>query len=671
MLGEQSMKSLRGRRGEDLIFNGGDGASRASKASVRVTFDNTDHTLDDSFDEVTVSRTVRRDGSNEYAVNGTQVRHRDIVEMLAGVNIGATGHHIISQGEADSILNASPEERKEILEDGLGLKLLQYRRAEAEKKLERARQNIAETDLLIRELTPHMRHLKRQVERYKKARAVRTELESLYADYLARETRYIAQTTAELEPREHALARQMADAEKKVSDEKHRRAGTKDDLTPRIQQTEKKLAAVREKKDAAARELGRAEGEHSALERLGNTNTAIERKKVLELRDDIQHRAAAANQEERSRLIDYIIGRLTAFLKTDGINSAAQRHDGDAIRKEQETLRKTLERLSKEEQEITAERDRLREQQEERIGEMRKSESAVIALMDEKAKAERELSDTRRRLAVLREDETQLRRELEEGAVLVGPNIYAYKEKKVPETEQPEKREKQKERQRQLERKKIQLETIGTDSGEDAFKEHDEVKERMDFLTREKDDLLKSIADCEQCIKRVQKEVDSRFAEGIKKISGEFESFFKILFGGGTAAIITEKTKIEKDNGETEERIGVEVKVSLPRKKIRSLSQLSGGERALVSIALLFAISQVTPPPFLVLDETDAALDEANSRRYASIIEVLAKRSQLILVTHNRETMHCAGALYGITMNAAGISTLLSVQFDEAVQVAK
>lgn len=130
-------------------------------------------------------------------------------------------------------------------------------------------------------------------------------------------------------------------------------------------------------------------------------------------------------------------------------------------------------------------------------------------------------------------------------------------------------------------------------------------------------------------------------------------------------------TRNNEDSEESDDRIGVVVKVSLPRKKIRSLEQLSGGERALVSIALLFAISQVTPPPFLVLDETDAALDEANSRRYVSMIEMLAKRSQLILVTHNRETMHCAGALYGVTMNSNGVSTLLSVQFDEAVQVAK
>jgi chromosome segregation protein len=99
--------------------------------------------------------------------------------------------------------------------------------------------------------------------------------------------------------------------------------------------------------------------------------------------------------------------------------------------------------------------------------------------------------------------------------------------------------------------------------------------------------------------------------------------------------------------------------------------QLSGGERALTSIALIFAMSQVNPPPFLILDETDAALDEANSRRYGDMIESLAKKSQLIVITHNRETMSRAGILYGVTMGGDGISKLLSVKFEEAAQVAK
>ena len=98
---------------------------------------------------------------------------------------------------------------------------------------------------------------------------------------------------------------------------------------------------------------------------------------------------------------------------------------------------------------------------------------------------------------------------------------------------------------------------------------------------------------------------------------------------------------------------------------------LSGGERALTSIALLFAISKVNPPPFMVLDETDAALDEANSRKYGDMIENLAKLSQLMVITHNRETMSRAGTLYGITMGSDAVSKVLSISFEDAQAVAK
>ena len=151
------------------------------------------------------------------------------------------------------------------------------------------------------------------------------------------------------------------------------------------------------------------------------------------------------------------------------------------------------------------------------------------------------------------------------------------------------------------------------------------------------------------------------------------------MFGGGKAALklITkiqkkkskeedEMSKVELSTWQEENEEGIDIVVDLPRKKIRSLDMLSGGERALTSIALLFAMSAVNPPPFLVLDETDAALDEANSQRYAKMLENLSKNTQLILITHNRSTMKVAGILYGVTMGSDGISKLLSIKFEEA-----
>lgn len=144
--------------------------------------------------------------------------------------------------------------------------------------------------------------------------------------------------------------------------------------------------------------------------------------------------------------------------------------------------------------------------------------------------------------------------------------------------------------------------------------------------------------------------------------------------GGGSAQVVRVPVRggeDEEGEGATEGvRTGVELSVSLPKKRVHSLMMLSGGERTLTSIAFIFAMSQINPPPFLILDETDAALDEANSRRYGDMISHLSEKSQLVLITHNRETMARAGMLYGVTMAGDGVSRTISVKLEDAQQSA-
>ena len=159
VLGEQSIKSLRGKKGEDLIWGGSESAGRANRASVKVVFDNSKRLFDIDFDEVVVERVVHRDGVNQYLINGSQVRLRDVAELMAGANIGSSGHHIISQGEADRVLSAHPRERREMIEDALGLRVYQYKLSESERKLARTKENIAHVQSLRKEIAPHLKFL--------------------------------------------------------------------------------------------------------------------------------------------------------------------------------------------------------------------------------------------------------------------------------------------------------------------------------------------------------------------------------------------------------------------------------------------------------------------------------------------------------------------------------
>jgi chromosome segregation protein len=174
VLGEQSMKSLRSKRGEDLIWNGSNAVPRAGRASASIVFDNASRFLNIDFDEVSVERTVHRDGINEYRLNGSVVRLKDIHELMAGANIGQSGHHIISQGEADKILSASVRDRREMLEDALGLKVYQYKKDESVRKLEKTDENLRQVEALRREIAPHLRFLKKQVEKLEKAEEMRS-----------------------------------------------------------------------------------------------------------------------------------------------------------------------------------------------------------------------------------------------------------------------------------------------------------------------------------------------------------------------------------------------------------------------------------------------------------------------------------------------------------------
>jgi chromosome segregation protein len=292
-----------------------------------------------------------------------------------------------------------------------------------------------------------------------------------------------------------------------------------------------------------------------------------------------------------------------------------------------------------------------------------------------------------RELAVLTRDREDFKRELQEAVALIQSAATHYFNHEIVEdgvvvTDEQiaaEDRGRQIERRRELERLKIRLEELGVGATTDVVEEYNRAIERDAFLEREIADLTTSVTNLEGLINELNGQLHEQFVTGLDKINTEFNRFFVLMFGGGSAGLKRVKPKIKKvtDDGidieeeadETAE--GVEIDMALPNKRVKGLDMLSGGERALTSIALIFAMSQVQPPPFIILDETDAALDEANSRRYGDMIEALAQKSQLILITHNRETMSRAGILYGVTMGSDGVSKLLSVKFDEAVTVAK
>ena len=197
-----------------------------------------------------------------------------------------------------------------------------------------------------------------------------------------------------------------------------------------------------------------------------------------------------------------------------------------------------------------------------------------------------------------------------------------------------------------------------------AIEEFERVQERHVFLSEQRNDLLMAKETLHEAIKEMDGEMTARFNDTFISIRAQFKEAFRELFGGGQADLVL----IDPNNLlET----GIEIVGQPPGKKLQSLSLLSGGERALTAIALLFAILNTRPVPFCILDEVEAALDESNVIRYSQYLKKYSKETQFIVITHRKGTMEGADVLYGITMQESGVSKLVSVKLEEDVPVAK
>ncbi len=688
VLGEQSIKSMRGKRGEDLIFNGGGDGARINRASVKVVFDNRKRILNVDFDEVTIERVVHRDSSNEYFINGSIVRLKDIVELLAGAHIGASGHHIISQGEADRILNANIRERREMIEDALGLKIYQYKKTESQRKLEKTEENMKSVESLRREIAPHLKFLKKQVEKVEKVQELREELRKLYREYFKREEVYLKSERDRINTEKNPISKELSDLDNEIAEARRilEQSKNRDAKSNELISLESSLHKIRLDKDSLMREIGRIDGEIYAGQRIINKEKekqTNDEHKTVYLRDIEE----IANKIDILQTIEEIKKLLFGFIsshknKSDSILISETEKEISELTNKKNQLDKNLKNLDEDERIKTLEYNGLRQRIEVEKDSNRDAEKNVFRIIARQNELRGQMNGIKSNEEKLVIEEQSFKREIEEAYAIVGREAVDYKDIIISQEERPV----QHDRLRNIEKIKIRIEDSGAGNSIDIMKEYKEVEERDAFLARELTDLENSRKSLHDLIADLDARIDVEFKEGILKINAQFQQYFSLMFGGGSASlnVIREKRKkrrsdtelplsddqeivMEEEDGEE----GIEINVNLPRKKVKGLMMLSGGERALTSIALLFAVSQVNPPPFIILDETDAALDEANSRKYGDMISNLSEYSQLILITHNRETMSRAGVLYGVTMGSDGASKLLSIQFEEAVQVAK
>jgi chromosome segregation protein len=725
-MGEQSMKNLRGKKSEDVIFSGSGKKARLGSAQVTLLLDNADKKIPIEFDEVFIARKVFRSGEGEYSINGSRVRLQDVIDLLAKAGIGKESYTIVNQGMADAVLSATPLERRSIIEEAAGVKQYQIKKERAIRKLDSTRENLGRAKELAEEIKPHLRMLKRQAEKTLASKDIAGKLKEKQTALYTYLWNNFKKDTTDLTGRKDELGARMMNAQRDVdwlADEITKESSVRA-ASAKLTELEKNQAEQRERLNGLERELvineGRVEIEREkqkSLEMLEEIKVSsipvdlryvresieeirkeqenlvrrLERIEKLEELQDIKEYATVIQQRLSDLKLDIEKGKKEKALpERPAMDGKSANYSAiEKLKAKNSELRENIGKMKTEIENIAAEIKKEQELDRQKREKFFEIERSLRIKQEELGKLKDQWNEAKITLARVEVREEDLRAE-----VLKELKMNADELKGEPEDIDKESYE------RDISKLRLQLEQIG---GIDPMvvDEYEETRKRYEFLTKESQDLEKAIESLKVVIKEMDQKINEVFTSTFEEISREFTKYFRIIFGGGNATLkkvevrkrvssrdaedgedaedpalaksevggqTSEKAgqnaEIEKEQTET----GIDIFASPPGKRISGLSMLSGGERALTALALLFSIISHSAPPFAVLDEVEAALDEANSRRFGRIIQELSGNTQFVIITHNRETMRQANFLYGVTMGEDGISKLLSIHLDQVGQ---
>ena len=669
VLGEREAKQLRGEGLENLIFAGTPKKPAVGFARVDLVLDNKSKVFPIDAEEVVLSRRVDRSGVSEFSLNDSEIKLKDLLPLLARVRLGARGIMIVGQGQSDIFVMSSPKERREMIEEFLGLREFRIKKSQAERRLDSSLINIDKIKAMLEELAPQVRVFKKQKSRLEKRSEVEEELRVLEDSYysfkyakLKDEFRSASLPEEELK-RERDVLEDEIQKEEKILNALYKN----DDDYAKIKEIRVKINSLLDFESEKQRALSKIEAKIEIQK-----DTPLYTRKPEELKNFI---SGLRNKIEEALELNDIL-RIKSHLKS----MVESVRDFFAARNEKpETdFSEDKKNLSEEIKEIRLQIEDLRKGEDEVSRKSRESNMEFREKVEKLNQKKNDLYSLDRKMqSIILQKETidMKREELIRAWVALGKNVETLK-RVVPPEDMDE--ETLRASESKMMRLRGELSAIG-EIDVNVFKEFEESEKRYEFLEVQLADLEKAVADLKVLIKDLDLRIKNDFKVSFKAISDAFDEYFKLMFGGGKAKlVIEEKVKLppiieegvletngtENPEEEKEEELGVDIDLSLPRKKITGVGMLSGGEKTLVSLAALFALISISPPPFLVLDEIDAALDEENARRFSELIKQFAGKTQFIVVTHNRSTMEAAEVLYGVTMGDDGVSKVLSLKLE-------
>ena len=705
VMGEQSIKTLRGKKSEDVIFAGSDKKARLGMAEVSLELDNSDKKVPINYNELLISRKIYRSGESDYLINGAKSRLVDVNSLLTKANFGHRTYSVIGQGMIDNFLMATPQERKEFFEEASGVKQYQIKKNEALNKFNGTWQNLGILNVKLSEMEPQLKLLTRQAKKLEKRKKIEQELYHARLEYYSKYWREI----------DNKFLAHKKKLDEYVSEQNKAHVITeslKNQVKHIVQDSvvNEKIEKLREKQQIAMEDKMKLKEnllhlkmklanemrqvvmnvKNISYNELENINREIEyidmrHKKLIGLLTR-ENNAKIIVEEitDINKKVDEILQFIKPYIKKEIINIQQESFKNIETRESIASGEEEIQKRDKEIVKIQIEIKKLTEEDQRNRSGLWQAQQAYQDEQNRLNNINAKMNDVRVELARVETKRYDLRQEINNELGSLGA-LAQYQDDGTDITN-----EQKTIFENRINKFKTELAVIGGIDPE-IEAEYVAVKERYDFLMNQTTDLKNALDSLKKLVNDLDNTIKKQMKESFNEINKYFQKYFNELFIGGRAELVLmqekefeQEEKIEDEESAFDEKeisinffqekskkngyAGIEVKATPPGKKLKSIAALSGGERALTSIALICAIISANPSPFVLLDEVDAALDEINSIRFAEILNELAHKTQFIVITHNRATMEKAKLLYGVTIGNDGISKLVSLKFEIAKQ---
>ncbi len=685
VLGELSAKNLRGESMVDVIFNGSEKRKASGQCSIELLFDNSSAKIGGeyaSYNEVSIKRVMTRDAQSDYFINNAKCRRKDVQDIFLGTGLGPSSYAIIEQGMVSKLVSAKPDELRTHIEEAAGVSKYRERRRETESRIKRTKENLSRVKDIRDEIGRLIKRLENQAkaaEKYKKLNDEKSQIELDTAILFSLEAK---NNRDDLQKKLDSLNRDLkiknAESETIQSQIDQFRTENESVLTEyeSAQKNFYSIGAEIAKREANLQNINKTENETKF--KLEKTKENLEKAKETEKNFD-----ELSPSEQAIHILNEIIATLKKYsIQNDSILDKANKlkvllaeilNIASAQSKTlTEEYQSRQEDLSKEIFEAEKLKSSIEEEMQTYVEESSQAESVLISLRQKQSKFNEDLRSLENNKSIVELDSrsisekiTNIRLDLKTyeinlensnkkikaaGIDIEKIDFTKYEDLSISELE---------DKLTDIEAKIIRLGAINLAAPEEI----EEESKRKEELDKQYDDLIEALDKLNGAIKKIDNETKTIFKDSFDAVNIKLKEVFPKLFGGGLAELnLTDDDPLHA---------GVILMARPPGKKNSSISQLSGGEKALTALALVFAIFDLNPAPFCLLDEVDAPLDDLNTLRFINMVEEMSKTVQFIFITHNKVSMERSDYLMGVTMQEAGVSRMVSVDVNQALELAE